>query len=1055
MASPNPVDAPPHVLQLLSELHKVSLEQEALISPTGKTFSAKIIGDLQAKHPAANPQEEFDQMMLDKFIALDEDKCQFTYQLINAMGATNVVEAGTSFGVSTIYLALAVAKTKAATSKAGTVIATEKEKAKADVARKYWVQCGATVEEQIDLREGDLLETLKENLPEIDLLLLDIWSKLALPTLKTVLPRLRPGAVVLTDNTISGAQGYAELLAFLRSPESGFRNMTLPFTNGFEMSVYQPQSQQTLDRDTVQPRDNATQEETQGWAGRTAYGPDEEAAIPDQPSKANKNKRAFRCQFRSKDFLRNEHLQRHERLHTKEKPFRCTVCSQGFTRSDLLARHARMAHEDGIIDDETQAAHPHRQRSPPRSRAMPGDMQSAVDFPFSHVMSYPEQSAAPNLETPSGDSLAPATVPSANVPHMPWAEPTSNFGDFALFIDSMMMPCGSTLSTAPDQPILQFSPTPIFGSLNSAQTQSQSQGLHVPTDTSTPRLFDEFTSTLPSFEPSFKPSQEPGKITQETWNHLLAEIQMFTPVLPPHFFLPSLHTMTRYITAYFSGFHRHLPLIHVPTFSPTKNPVELILAMATIGAQSAFDHDHAIMFYKTSLAICHERLRCRKAQHRERAFSTIDRLPTDAQPSQPPLSPLAQGPHPGRGTDDQFDPLPLAQTLLVLMAMATWGNSKAIFNEAVEIQTILASYVRQENLLNPRSPQDTTWHSWIKTEGINRTITIIFCFFIFHTIVYNTPPPIVNSELQIHLPSRETDWEVASEGAWKEARSKSPPETTFQSSFSLLFSHVPDQPPVTYSSLGGYTLILALIQHIYFLRETSKHRPNHALSPTDVTEVEQALRTWQRGWDQDPESFLGPGSPRGPISFNSTALLRIAYMRLNVDLGPCRALTTHSPHELPTSMYRYHQTLPMTLSSRLTRAVLYSAHALSIPVKIGVNIVARNQASAWSLQHALCALKCAFVISQWLIAVQSRVEDGSTPDDEEEVRLLAYITDMVAEADPAGENGPGRLDLCTRVIRIWAKLLSGDAVWDVVRLIGKALAEYACMLEGRATGVLA
>ena len=67
-----------------------------------------------------------------------------------------------------------------------------------------------------------------------------VWSKLALPTLKTVLPNLRHGAVVLTDNTISGAVGYADLLAFLRDPENGFRNITLPFTNGFEMSVYMP-----------------------------------------------------------------------------------------------------------------------------------------------------------------------------------------------------------------------------------------------------------------------------------------------------------------------------------------------------------------------------------------------------------------------------------------------------------------------------------------------------------------------------------------------------------------------------------------------------------------------------------------------------------------------------------------------------------------------------------------------------------------------------------------------------------------------------------------------
>lgn len=87
------------------------------------------------------------------------------------MGATNVVEAGTSFGVSTIYLALAVGENKARTGRAGKVIATEKGESKAQVARGYWRECG--VEGEIELRVGNLLETLKGDLPQVDLLLLD------------------------------------------------------------------------------------------------------------------------------------------------------------------------------------------------------------------------------------------------------------------------------------------------------------------------------------------------------------------------------------------------------------------------------------------------------------------------------------------------------------------------------------------------------------------------------------------------------------------------------------------------------------------------------------------------------------------------------------------------------------------------------------------------------------------------------------------------------------------------------------------------------------------
>lgn len=186
MALPSPIRAAPHVLQLLSQLHKTSLEQEAVISANTsfangkKIFSTEILGSLGDKESTKNPRDDFDRLMLDKFIALDEDKCQFTYQLINSMNATNVVEAGTSFGVSTIYLALAIAKTKAATGKSGIVIGTEKEAEKAVIARKYWAQCGPEVEREIDLREGDLLETLKSDLPTIDLLLLDSKSDIQL-----------------------------------------------------------------------------------------------------------------------------------------------------------------------------------------------------------------------------------------------------------------------------------------------------------------------------------------------------------------------------------------------------------------------------------------------------------------------------------------------------------------------------------------------------------------------------------------------------------------------------------------------------------------------------------------------------------------------------------------------------------------------------------------------------------------------------------------------------------------------------------------------------------
>jgi predicted O-methyltransferase YrrM len=65
----------------------------------------------------------------------------------------------------------------------------------------------------------------------------EVWSPVALPALKLLEPRMRSGAVVIIDNTIGSAKGYADLLAHLRSPNSGYTSITLPYSKGLEMCV--------------------------------------------------------------------------------------------------------------------------------------------------------------------------------------------------------------------------------------------------------------------------------------------------------------------------------------------------------------------------------------------------------------------------------------------------------------------------------------------------------------------------------------------------------------------------------------------------------------------------------------------------------------------------------------------------------------------------------------------------------------------------------------------------------------------------------------------------
>jgi predicted O-methyltransferase YrrM len=70
-----------------------------------------------------------------------------------------------------------------------------------------------------------------------DFMLVDIWAAMARPALKLVTPHLRPGGIVVCDNTQQHRAEYADYFAFLEDPANGFRTMTLPFDGGLELSV--------------------------------------------------------------------------------------------------------------------------------------------------------------------------------------------------------------------------------------------------------------------------------------------------------------------------------------------------------------------------------------------------------------------------------------------------------------------------------------------------------------------------------------------------------------------------------------------------------------------------------------------------------------------------------------------------------------------------------------------------------------------------------------------------------------------------------------------------
>jgi predicted O-methyltransferase YrrM len=173
--------------------------------------------------------EEADELK-DLYICLSPKQGTFAYMVARSLAARRIVEFGTSFGVSTIYLAAAVRD-----NGGGLVIGSEFEARKVASARANIEEAG--LGDVVEIREGDARETLKDPGGPVDMALLDGMKELYLPILEMLTPHLRSGAVVLADNILTFRRSLAPYTAHMRDVANGFQSVTLLLGDGTEYSV--------------------------------------------------------------------------------------------------------------------------------------------------------------------------------------------------------------------------------------------------------------------------------------------------------------------------------------------------------------------------------------------------------------------------------------------------------------------------------------------------------------------------------------------------------------------------------------------------------------------------------------------------------------------------------------------------------------------------------------------------------------------------------------------------------------------------------------------------
>ncbi|MGB9071012.1 MAG: class I SAM-dependent methyltransferase [Candidatus Acidiferrales bacterium] len=159
-----------------------------------------------------------------------------TGQLLNILAKSNqaktIVELGTSYGYSTVWLA------EAARANGGKLISLDKADYKQAYAKERIARAGLTG--FVEFQLGDALEILATLEGPFDFVLVDLWKELYAPCLELFYPKLAPGAFIAADNMIYPDVYRDSALEYRRRVRSKPKidSLLLPVGSGVELSRF-------------------------------------------------------------------------------------------------------------------------------------------------------------------------------------------------------------------------------------------------------------------------------------------------------------------------------------------------------------------------------------------------------------------------------------------------------------------------------------------------------------------------------------------------------------------------------------------------------------------------------------------------------------------------------------------------------------------------------------------------------------------------------------------------------------------------------------------------
>jgi predicted O-methyltransferase YrrM len=150
--------------------------------------------------------------------------------IIKSMRARTILELGTSYGHSTVFLA------EAARASDGKVISLDVSAEKQRYAREQLAAAG--LDAFVEFLTGDARDLVAAMPGPLDFVLIDLWKELYIPCFDLVYPKLSEGAFVAADNILDPELFRDEMRIYRRHVrrQAGIESILLPVGSGIELS---------------------------------------------------------------------------------------------------------------------------------------------------------------------------------------------------------------------------------------------------------------------------------------------------------------------------------------------------------------------------------------------------------------------------------------------------------------------------------------------------------------------------------------------------------------------------------------------------------------------------------------------------------------------------------------------------------------------------------------------------------------------------------------------------------------------------------------------------